>query len=139
MLQRIQSLYLLAASSLSSLCWLFPFASGDKNDTLFLDGKLTTDDNLALIILATVCIALPFLAIFLYKNYNLQKKITFATILSSISLLATAVFLLFTAGISSFGFGIAIFVPFIVFILAYLAYRGIRNDENIIKSSNRIR
>ena len=138
MLQRVQSLLLLAASALSSLCCFFPFAYGGKNDTLFLDEQLTIDDNLALMILVIAVIALPLLAIFLYKNYNLQKKITTIVILAAFSLFGTATFLLFTAGVL-FSFGIAIFPPFAVMILAYIALRGIKKDENIIKSANRIR
>lgn len=139
MLQRIQSIYLLVASGLSSLYWIFPFANGDKNDTFFADGLLTTDDNLALIILAIASVALPFLAIFLYSNYNLQKKITYAAIVSALALFGTAAFLVFTSGVASFGVGVSFFVPIVGIILSVLAYRGIRADESIIKSSNRIR
>jgi len=139
MLQRIQSIYLLAASGLSSLYWIFPFANGDKNDTFFADGLLTTDDNLALIVLAIACIVLPFLAIFLYTNYNLQKKITYTAIVSALGLFATSAFLVFTSGVASFGVGISFFLPILGIILCALAYRGIRADENVIKSSNRIR
>jgi hypothetical protein len=139
MLQRIQSIYLLLASGLSSLCWIFPFATGDKNDTIFLDEVLTTDDNLALIVLAIAGIVLPFLAIFLYSNYSLQKKITYTAIVSALGLFATSAFLIFTSGVASFGLGISFFVPIIGIVLCALAYRGIQADENVIKSSNRIR
>ncbi len=139
MLQRIQSIYLLAAAGLSSLCWVFPFANGEKNDTLFVDGQLTPTDNLLLLILAVAIIALPFLAIFFYSNYNLQKKLTATAILAALCLELTAVFLIFTAGLSSFTLGVAVFVPTTAIILCFLAYRGIRADENVIKSSNRIR
>jgi len=155
MIQRIQSVYLLLTTLLSAL-----FLKG--NFLKFIDNegsriivnftgiyKVTGDKGFDLIEkllpLSIIFILIPVisvLAIFLYKNRKLQLKITLILIIISIVLIAISTYYgisLMNSYHASFFPGIKVFVPFLVLVLTILAYRGIKKDEALVKSYDRIR
>jgi hypothetical protein len=82
------------------------------------------------------------LALFLYKNRNLQLKMTLILIIVSIVLIAISTYYgisIINSYHSSFVPGIKMCIPFFILIFAILAYRGIKKDEELVKSSDRIR
>jgi len=81
-------------------------------------------------------------SIFFFKKRNLQLKLTLALIILELLLVAAG-------AIDSFHFirkfdaslspAFRMFIPFLTLTLSILAYRGIRNDENLVRSYDRLR
>lgn len=139
MLQRIQSLYLLTATILQSLLFVLPFATSSKTtDGLFMDGDLDLFDNVILLSILIVSAAFSFSCIFLFKNRKLQMNISLAIIVFSIVLTGLAAYFAFASG-SNVSIGIGFFIPLIAIVFIFLAYRGIKSDDELVKSSNRLR
>lgn len=139
MIQRIQSIYLLLASIVSSTLFFFPFATGSGGSgELFADGNLDLNDNIALLILTIATAVLSLGCIFLFNNRVLQMNINKLVMMLILGLAGTASFFLFTSG-ADFSLHVGLFLPFLVIILLVMAQRGIKADENLVRSSDRIR
>ncbi len=138
MLQRIQTIWLLAASILSFLTLRLPVYNGNKviNDVQSYN-TLSATSGLFLIVL-TVCTGLiSFITIFLYKNRSMQLKLCLAGLL-----LCLITDWLFFMEIKSFGQGSftlwSVFY-FLIPISIILAMRGIYKDQKLVKSVDRLR
>lgn len=150
MIQRIQSLYLLLTTVLSIL-----FLTGgiiDFSDEAGSVIKFTfngisgaselLEKTLPITFLIILIPLLSAIIIFLFKNRRVQLmlgKVLIALILAFIITLAVYSYLVterYNADITP-GFKMAI--PVIQLILAYLAYRGIKKDDDLVKSYDRLR
>jgi hypothetical protein len=129
---------------------MFKNDAGDMINIYFKGIYLTTGEkgfDLAekLIPLSILFFLIPVLSvatIFLYKKRKLQLKATFAVIILVTGLIMLAVYY----GVSIIHRyqaelvpGIKMFIPFLILIFAILAYMGIKKDENLVKSYNRLR
>lgn len=139
MIQRIQSVYLLLAAVVQALAFLFPFASATPAaEGVFQDGSLDINDHIVLPILLGLGAALSVGTIFLFKNRPLQitlDRLTMVLIFATLAFVGVLNFggvLQGTLDLSFFLLGIAV-------ILLFLAQRGIRNDERIVRSADRLR
>lgn len=146
MIQRIQSIYLLAVIILSSQTFLFPFLLffNEKESISFNAIAISNGEHiLPLTIIFGVIILIAFATIFLYKNRLLQARLTVINML----LLLGSIGL-----ISYFGWQIKeslptyvikynfpCLFPIIAVIFDYLALRAIRKDEALVRSANRLR
>lgn len=135
MIQRIQTIWLLLAAAASLATLKFSFYSGNKDNNLF--AELNGSSHFLLLIL-TVGVALAAIAaVFLFKNRKLQIKVTLAGFLVQLVVLIfyfmqTPKFVTGNITLTSlFSFAVPVF-----FILAWL---GIRKDEKLIKSMDRLR
>ncbi|OQP47803.1 hypothetical protein A4H97_31050 [Niastella yeongjuensis] len=140
MIQRLQSIWLLLAAAAAFCSLKVPFYSGPMivgNQTQQV--KLTAESNLLLLILTAGVGIASLIAIFLYKNRKKQLRIVLLTLLVSILNLG-----LFFIEIKKFvpdqgnltlTAVCALFVP----ILLFFAIRGIRRDEKLVKSLDRLR
>jgi hypothetical protein len=101
--------------------------------------SLTAQSNLLLLILTAGVGIASLIAIFLYKNRKMQMRITLITLL--VSLLNLGLYFAetqkYVPGEGKFDLSavFAIFIP----ILLFLAIRGIRKDEKLVKSLDRLR
>ncbi len=135
MIQRIQSIWLLlaAAGALSSL--KLSFYSGSKQNGVF--EELNGSTGFFLLIL-TVAVALTALiTIFLFKNRKLQMQITWLGLLLQAGCIA---FLIsktneFTQG----NYSLTAICTFAVPVFFLLAWLGIRKDDKLVKSMDRLR
>ncbi|HET7898723.1 MAG TPA: DUF4293 domain-containing protein [Flavisolibacter sp.] len=138
MIQRIQSVWLLLAAIFDAITFRFPFYVGDwKKDTVPLLVQLDAERTPVLTVLTVVIGILAFVAIFLFNNRKLQLRLTYGGILLSVVLLV-----LYFLEMGNFYRGeIALWCLFYFAILAFylLAARGIRKDEKLIKSLDRLR
>ncbi|HMP93091.1 MAG TPA: DUF4293 family protein, partial [Phnomibacter sp.] len=112
----------------------------------FQDGtarELLVGENYLLMIVAAVLVLLPILAIISFKNRGNQKKLIWLTIL-----LQLVFIVLVWMEATSFSdksqfiretYKPGAIVPIAAIILLALAYRGIRHDEKLIKSAERLR
>ncbi|MFD1551200.1 DUF4293 domain-containing protein [Putridiphycobacter roseus] len=163
MLQRIQTIYLLLAAACSvSLLFLPIYFVNIANDTdvsatfgaygLVSDNLLNTE--IPLYLLFILWTMLSIIAIFLYKNRKKQLLVCRINLL--LQFLIAIGFLLFSffgksllkeqlielghdASEVTFSMGIGYFCLFLGIPFLLLAIRGIRNDEQLLKSLDRLR
>ena len=150
MIQRIQTVYLFVAFILLGFLFFIPFASLVSNVVYSfslvgissLNSEEVFQQPYWLSALGGATALLVFITIFMYKNRKLQMKLTVVAILLSLALNG-AMYYLTDSFSSQFAaqvrYTVAFIFPVISSILLILAYRGIRKDENLIKSLDRIR
>lgn len=149
MIQRIQSVYFLLASGAFGGQFLLPYLQTESSNPatalpVMSDGVLNPFDNFGMLGLTALGILLSFAAIFLFKNRPLQGKLSGLGVLVSIFLLALAVIAAqavrsaVPAG-GSVSFGAGWISPVAGAVLLWLAGRAIRNDENLVRSMDRLR
>jgi len=139
MIQRLQTVWLFLASIFAFMTFKFPFYSGNivsSNNQLELKKFIASFDILTLIITAVLGVGC-FIIIFLYKNRSLQFRLTITMLILSILDLVVYFTRLgkFLNGDLSFAAIFALAIP----IFLFLAARGIRKDEKLVKSLDRLR
>ncbi|NDA60797.1 MAG: DUF4293 family protein [Chitinophagia bacterium] len=146
MIQRIQSIWLLIASVLSFVSLQTSFFSGNKlisdstaagSTATFI--QLTGMSDLFTLILTIGIALLALITIFLYKNRPLQMRLALVGLLCSV-LLIVLYYLnskKFIPNQSSLDLTalVVMGIPFCYF----LAIRGIYQDENLVKSADKLR
>lgn len=135
MLQRIQSLWLLAAAVCSFLTLKFEFYAG--TDLMGQAARLSAQTNILLMIMAVVTGVTSLIAIFLYKQRKLQARVTGIGLVISI-IFITLLFLqfkFFSTGTISLWCVFYFAIP----TLLIFAIRGILKDEKLIKSMDKLR
>lgn len=151
MIQRIQSLYLLAVLILCVACMCFSVGRfvGDNGDVVAILNNLTLEVGeqssykpWALFVeLILVCI-LSFFTIFTYKKRVRQIRMTVFSSVVLIGWYVTYAFFAFTLGgdlEASFRPSLVAAFPLVSLILNYLAIRAIGADEFLVRSLDRIR
>jgi len=154
MIQRIQSLYLLLTTLIAVL-----FLSGeivrfsDGINELFINiqglGKLAGNSGTEIIekhMHFTILLLLPpvlsLVTIMFYKNRKLQMKMTLILILliliEIIAVVHYSMHIINTMGVVLIP-GLKLIIPVLMLIMAILAYRGMKKDENLIRSYDRLR
>jgi len=153
MIQRLQSVYLLLTTLLSFLFLKNGFiAFSDESDSVInftisgisgISGvSETLIKTLPVTLLMFIIPVVSFLTIFLYKNRRVQLILS-KTLLGFISAFIIALVVysyIFTSRYNAeLVPGIAMAVPVIQLILVVLAYRGIKKDDDLVKSYDRLR
>ncbi len=141
MLQRKQTLYLLATIALCILSAFLPWAylatNNKVNEKAELIKVTTTYNAISSLSIAAVLV-LSAISIFLYKKRSTQKNIVLLTILLVLAHIGA---LLTTfknwQQIPAWSFGLVL--PLLYLVLNFLAYRGIVADEKLVKSMDRFR
>ena len=143
MIQRIQSVWLLLAAACAAAMFFFPVYGGVLQNGL-PDNYLASSSYL-LFLLAILSTALPLLTIFLFRNRQLQMKLTFLNILLGIGLMVMIYlkannFAAQNATVfKASSYKVAAALPILSIILSIMAFRGISADEKLVKSTDRLR
>ncbi|MGL4852417.1 MAG: DUF4293 domain-containing protein [Phocaeicola sp.] len=149
MIQRIQTIYLLAVTILLVVAMCLPigtFVNPDLTLTELSNLCLTEADGtkdyapwaLFALLLASSTIALG--SIFLFKNRILQIRLTVFNIVLQLGYYGTVVaFMFLLKEGSSFSFSFTVALPFIAIVLNWLAIRAIGKDEMLVKAYDRLR
>jgi hypothetical protein len=156
MIQRIQTLYLLAAGVLMALLLFLPLAEVAGNGpfiyTVLSRGWFASESGgmaemamatWPVFILAGVLTALPLVNIFLFRVRKLQIRICVYSIILSFGLIGL-VYYFFVIGFRqleepAYALRFPLIVPAVYIMLIYLAFRGIRKDEILVQAMDRIR
>ena len=155
MIQRIQTLYLLLTTVLPLLFLKlnlleFTNAVGEEYYLGFkglyapgVDQILSvTKQFWPLFLLMLLIPALALITIFLFRNRKLQMRLSLVIMILSAGLVAMGVFYSISI-IKEFHAklipGIMMVVPVLVLIFSFLAWRGIKKDENLVRSYDRLR
>jgi len=153
MLQRVQSIYLLLASLAIFALFLFPlvhnFDAGGKQATLMVTGVYDAVSHaqiqafMGTTIVTPILAILPLVIIFLYKNRKQQIALCYSTLLAIVGysfwLSREAKTVLGDVQINTHNWGIGLFLSSLSMLLVLLAVRGIKADEKLIKSADRLR
>ena len=135
MIQRIQSIWLLLAAAASFASLKLTFYSGYKSNNLF--EELKGSSNFLLMILSVAVGLLALITIFLFNNRKLQSRLTLLGIV-----LQAAVLLIYFQQTKNFlqgNYTLTSAISFIIPVFFILAWLGIRKDEKLIKSMDRLR
>lgn len=149
MIQRKQTIFLLLALAALIVCLCLPIGTLTGNSLgatasvynigLFVQGKLAAHPLLFvdLVIVAT----LTLIDIFLYNKRKLQIGICVANIVLCLAWYAYYAFMALSGfkALGTFSMSFAACLPLVAIVLFILARNGIKADENLLKSMDRIR
>lgn len=152
MIQRIQSIYLLLAAICSLLSFYVDFASWGNPHAMGINAcKVWSADDAAtlghpwgIMVFTFLSMGIALKAIFSYKNRRAQMKMTKAVIwlvLFNYIAIGAYTYTNFTrlSGGTPLDIRPGIAFPLLTAIFAFLAYRGIRRDDELVRSADRIR
>ncbi|QNK62238.1 DUF4293 domain-containing protein [Pedobacter sp. PAMC26386] len=152
MIQRVQSIWLFLASLTLFLLLILPIFTkqGTSGDLSFQIGGIYQKTNnvshktesFTALFGGTILVGLICLAnIFTFKNRSLQKNIILLTILLIIALAGWTASYAFNipGGFDGAVFGVGAGLPIFSILFCVLAIRGIRKDEQLIRSADRLR
>lgn len=152
MIQRVQSIWLFLASFTLFMLMVLPVVTKINNSTEYwilvsgLYQKATTgtvkiDGFMPLLISTLVLGLLTFANIFSFKNRTLQKRICNVVIILTVGLSfwISQAALKIPGGLEGAGYNAGAFMPILAIIFNFLALRGIKKDEQLIKSADRLR
>jgi K+ transporter len=139
MIQRVQSLWLLAAALCAALTYKFPFYSGNKIAEANMQqfAKLVASTNFLLLIFSGVLAGGCLVIIFLYKNRKQQLWLTIAAV--ALSVIDLIIYFSETKKFVSGTFSLSAVLAFVIPVFLLLAARGMSNDEKLVKSLDRLR
>ena len=131
MIQRIQSIYLLiAAISMTLISFKVPIYY--LNETLFM-----AQDDTKIFVLTIVGALFSLLGLFMFKNRKFQMKLIRLTVLIQM-IIGIRMFMLFikfeVVLNNSF-----LFLMVFTLITLIMAYRGVKKDDDLVRSIDRIR
>ena len=131
MIQRIQSIYLLVAAISMSLI-SFKVTVYTLNETLFM-----AQDDTKMFVLTIIGAIFSLLGLFMFKNRKFQMKLIRLTVLIQM-IIGVRIFMLFNK------FEVVL-NNFFLFLMAFtlialiMAYRGVKKDDDLVRSVDRIR
>ncbi len=140
MIQRIQSLWLFLAAMMNGLLFILPIY-GYGNPTVVVK----TAEHIQLLLMAALATVLPLVAIFMFGNRSRQRGLVWLSILSALGYFGLAVLEVQNQKeknplVSSYHYAVpGILVTIVAVIFMILALRGIRKDEKLIRSLDRLR
>lgn len=129
MIQRIQSIYLFLVVLLLSF-----FTYVNEHSLRFLTESNVV--NVATSIFASLSVLVSLVSIFLYKNRALQMKMIW---LNVVLVIGAIVCYIYSDGLTNFYLDWPFYILPLGLILQFLAKQGVQFDENLIKSSDRLR
>jgi hypothetical protein len=143
MIQRIQSVWLLVAGLLALATYKLAYWSSTLKDSSVKKLYAHTSDSLMIYLAVILLVIVSFATIALFKNRPLQSRLCLLGIVVSIGLLIMEVretadekvSPLYTEG----SWQIGIILPLLIIVALILAMRGIRRDQKLVKSLDRLR
>lgn len=155
MLQRVQTIWLFFATATIFSLFLFPYLQVLNADGSAKALKVTgvyqtaggqvvqTEAFLGLTIATVILGLIPFIIIFYYNDRKRQIKICYFAIAAilgfSFWLVQNAKQVLGNITLQPENYGIGVLLPSLAILFIILALRGIKNDEKLIKSADRLR
>jgi hypothetical protein len=145
MIQRIQTIFLFLAAGGFFGQFLTDFAkSSAPIPVLMSDSVYEIQDHPILLGLTLAGGLLALISIFLFNNRPLQMRLSIVTLIAAIFLPLVAFLLIYNEKTSledgiRIEDGIGAYLPIVSILMAFLAYRGIKKDDNIVRSMDRLR
>ena len=150
MIQRIQTVWLFLAALVSGLLFLdwytgYVYKADIPEGFGLAVHHLTVKEHFPSVILAVVMMAIPLIAIFMFKNRKRQKRIGLVGVFACIMFISMTLWRVdnftktSTPPPKSGSYEAGAVIPAVVIVLIILAISGIRKDEKLVKSMDRLR
>jgi hypothetical protein len=138
-LQRIQHLFLVLAALSLFLIFALPFAtlSSPSTEGIWADARFDLYDNIGALALVLIAGLSNLASIFLFKNLGLQLKV--ATLNAVLALALAGMVWALALGQDGAQWGAGLFVPVVSAGLSFAARFGIKADDKLIRSMDRLR
>jgi len=140
MIQRQQTLWLLLATIAAVLTFMFPFATGEEvvEKTLMRQtAEIIAGSNFFTLILTIASIGLSFVTIFLFKDRKMQMRLCLLGLLIAIIIL-----ILYVMSMNKLikpTPALWVILPLATIAGYFMAFKGIRSDEKLVKSLDKLR
>ena len=136
MIQRQQTLWLILATACAFFSFEWPFFTGTKLVNPAERVVLDAASNLFLILFTGASLVLSLVAIFFFKDRKLQSRLCLIGVaLSFLILLLYYLEIKKLAGTLS----LSSIVVFVIPICYFMAFRGVRKDQKLVKSLDKLR
>lgn len=145
MIQRKQSIWLLLAALCSVGVFLFPLYKGEIKAGDVLQGKaLMVPEHFPFVLIAAVMSLLPLVTIFMFRDRKRQVRMSAMGIVANSSFIALMLVTVTrwqsaTPPVLSGSYGVGSVMPVMAIILLVMAILGIRGDEKLVRSVDRLR
>ncbi len=140
MLQRLQTIWLLLAAVLEAATLRLSFFSGNKLDAATNQKtwiEFTAMQNVFILILTIAVAVAALVAIFMYKDRKRQLLITLIT--TVVSVVAILLYFQQKTNFVEANLDLTSLTAFFVPVFLLLAARGIYQDDQLVKSADRLR
>lgn len=137
MIQRIQSIWLLLAAVFAFLTFKLPFYQGAVLQATDVKPAVDAQSTIWLTIVAALTGALAFINIFFFNNRKLQIRICIFGIILTLALIVLCFVEMTKFANGSLALSCIIYFAILAFYI--MALNGIRKDEKLIKSMDRLR
>lgn len=150
MIQRIQTIFLLASTSLMAVLFFYPFAElAVGTDILSFSAKGFYNDGtnevvkniISIPLFISIILLINIVTIFMFKKRKLQMRFTVYNIILMLGISGILFYLINSAfdPTPSVEYKITIIFPLIAAVFNYMAFRNIRKDELLVRAVDRIR
>ena len=145
MIQRKQTIFLLLALVAIVLSFFFPILGVDgavgQEDLLFNLKAVGSgvSGNIGLFIVMVVAFLLDGVAIFAYKQRGKQMKLILCGLLLMLVWYALLAIGLDWSNLRLYHWHVSCVLPLVAIILNLMAYKGVKSDDELVKSMDRIR
>ena len=144
MIQRIQSVFLFLAAVILAALFKVPFALSDKEASPFFEDKLfNVMDHTVLTVLVALGGIIALVAIFMFRNRNLQVRLGYIGIIASLFLALVAFWLVYSnadaMGDVQIEDQFGLYMPPIALLFFVLANHFIKKDQKTVESMDRLR
>ncbi len=140
MIQRQQTLWLLLATAAAIGSFMFPFVIGDEmrvDNPLPVRASIDAGSNFLLLLVTGTSLVISVVTIFLYKKRNQQIWLTVAGLL--VSALLLFLYIKEMNRLKEPVLALSAVLPVIMLLSYFMAMRGIRKDEQLVKSLDKLR
>ena len=143
MIQRKQSLWLLVAALLNAGVFFFDLYHTHNlvNGVDTIGAPLRIGDHYPSLLLALVMTALPLVTIFMYKKRKQQLAMSFVSVLAIIAFISMTLTRVgsITPPPASGSYWVGAVLPVMATLFLFIAMLGIRKDDKLVKSMDRLR
>lgn len=141
MIQRIQSLWLLLSAVCASITYIVPTFAGSGNDGTVKIFSIR--ESIILLFLISFVAASSFINIFLFQNRKRQKGIIITTVAATVVFVLSQ-YLIVEQFKKNFqipqgNWEISAILPIFILLFQVFAFMGIRKDEKLLNSADRLR
>lgn len=142
MIQRIQSIWLLLAAIMNAGVLYFDVYKMQMTDGT--NKVMRIADHYPSLLIAIVMILVPLITIFMFTNRKRQLTMTIVSLLGCISFITMQLGRVNSlskpdSGVISGSYGVSAILPAVTIIFLVMALLGIRKDEKLVKSMDRLR
>jgi magnesium-transporting ATPase (P-type) len=140
MIQRQQTLWLLLATAAGIFTFILPFGTGTEkvaNSVMERAVEIIAGSNFFILLLSIACIGVSGFTIFLFKHRNQQYWLCILGILLTLGLLT--VYIIEMRKLIKPVPALSSVLPVIMLVSFFMAFRGVRKDEKLVKSLDKLR